>query len=239
ERYNAEISLLTGMCAATLMLHAGVGILRTVPAPDERALHSLHRAAHALGIRWPDGRPPGDVLDSLDRGDPRHVAFIEHATTLLRGAAYVPFAGSAPAETGHAGIGAPYAHVTAPLRRLVDRYGSEVCLAAAAGREVPQRVTSALPELPAEMHRADALAHTVDRAVVDATEAWLLRDRVGETFPAVVIDADEHSGTVVLDDPAVRARCDGAGLPVGARVEVRLTTADVAARQVRFTGAGA
>jgi exoribonuclease R len=238
ERYNAEISLLTGMCAATLMLHAGVGILRTVPAPDERALHSLHRAAQALGIRWPDGRPPGDVLDSLDRSDPRHVAFIEHATALLRGAAYLPFAGSSPAETGHAGIGAPYAHVTAPLRRLVDRYGSEVCLAVAAGREVPQWVTSALPELPAEMHRADTLAHTVDRAVVDATEAWLLRDRVGETFPAVVIDADEHSGTVVLDDPAVRARCDGARLPVGARVEVRLTTADVAARQVRFTVAG-
>src|SRR4029453_16221783 len=26
-----------------------------------------------------------------------------------------------PAETGHGGVGAPYAHVTAPLRRLADR----------------------------------------------------------------------------------------------------------------------
>jgi exoribonuclease R len=234
ERYNAEISLLTGTCAATLMLRAGIGILRTVPEPDERALHSLRRAAQALGIRWPDGRPAGDVLDSLDRGDPRHVAFVEHATSLLRGAAYVPFSGAPPQQTGHAGIGAPYAHVTAPLRRLVDRFGSEVCLAVHAGRPVPDWVGAALPVLPEEMRRADSLAHAVDRAVVDATEAWLLRDRVGDTFPAVVIDADEHSGTVVLDDPAVRARCDGAGLPVGHRIAVRLTTADVAARQVRF-----
>jgi exoribonuclease R len=159
-------------------------------------------------------------------------------TSVLRGAGYAAFDGELPPQPMHSALASTYTHATAPLRRLVDRYGSEVCLAAAAGREVPQWVTSALPELPAEMHRADALAHTVDRAVVDATEAWLLRDRVGETFPAVVIDADEHSGTVVLDDPAVRARCDGARLPVGARVEVRLTTADVAARQVRFTGAG-
>jgi exoribonuclease R len=84
------------------------------------------------------------------------------------------------------------------------------------------------------MHRADQLAHEVDRAVVDATEAWLLQDRIGESFAAVVIDADAHAGTVVLDDPPVRARCDGAQLPVGQRISVRLTQADVEARQVRF-----
>jgi D-serine deaminase-like pyridoxal phosphate-dependent protein len=70
--------------------------------------------------------------------------------------------------------------------------------------------------------------------VVDATEAWLLRDRLGDTFSAVVIDANEHSGTVVLDAPSVRARCDGSGLPVGERVTVRLSVADVVNRQVRF-----
>jgi exoribonuclease R len=43
----------------------------------------------------------------------------------------------------------------------------------------------------------------------------------------------------VLDEPAVRARCAGAGLPVGERVRVRLLAADVAARQVRFERADA
>ncbi len=234
ERYNAEISLLTGMCAASLMLDGGVGILRTVPPPDQGAVLSLRRAAAALGIAWPAGAHPGDVLDSVDRSNPRHVAFIEHAVALLRGAGYTPFDGAAPPQPLHSGIGAPYAHVTAPLRRLVDRFGTEVCLALHAGRPVPQWARAALPELPPVMQQADHRAHDVDRAVVDATEAWLLRDRVGEMFPAVVIDADDHAGTVVLDTPAVRGRCTGPGLIAGQRIDVRLVTADVTQRLVRF-----
>jgi exoribonuclease R len=238
ERYNAEISLLTGMCAADIMLAGGVGILRTVPPPDPGAVASLRRAAHALGIPWPHGAEAGDVLDAVDRGNPRHVAFVEHAVTLLRGAGYTPFDGPPPPQPLHSGLAAPYAHVTAPLRRLVDRYGSEICLALHARTPVPDWVRAALPALPAEMAQADHRAHEVDRAVVDATEAWLLRDRVGSVFTAVVIDADERAGTVVLDDPAVRARCSGAGLPVGDRIAVRLVSADVAERQVRFEPVG-
>jgi VacB/RNase II family 3'-5' exoribonuclease len=234
ERYNAEISLLTGMCAATLMQTAGIGILRTVPPPDERAVRALRRAARALGIDWPPGAAPGDVLDTVDRANPHRVAFIEHAVTLLRGAAYTTFDGLPPAQPVHFGLGAPYAHVTAPLRRLVDRYASEICLAVHGGQPVPDWVRSALPALPLEMQQADRRAHEIDRAVVDATEAWLLRDRIGESFSAVVIDADERAGTIVLDDPAVRARCTGAGLPIGERITVRLIAADVARRTVQF-----
>jgi exoribonuclease R len=234
ERDNAEISLLVGTCAATLMLEARTGILRTVPAPDERTVAFLRRAALALGIDWPEAAPAGDVLAGLDRTEPRQFAFVEHAAALLRGASYTPFHGELPEQTYHAGIGAPYAHVTAPLRRLVDRFGTEVCLAAHAGTPLPEWVAAALDTLPTEMRTADRLAHDVDRAVVDATEAWLLRDRVGQRFSAVVIDADDNAATVVLDDPAVRARCDGAGLPVGTRIGVRLTEADVRARRVRF-----
>jgi len=109
-----------------------------------------------------------------------------------------------------------------------------VCLAVHANALVPDWVSSALASLPGEMQQADHRAHAADRAVVDATEAWLLRDRVGEPFAATVIDAEERTGTVVLDDPAVRARCDGTHLPVGERITVRLVTADVATRQVRF-----
>jgi exoribonuclease R len=197
-------------------------------------LAAIRRAAAALGIAWPDDVPPGDVISGLDRGDPRHVALLEHASTLFRGSGYTPFSGDVPAQPLHAGIGAPYAHVTAPLRRVVDRYATEVCLAVHAGQAVPGWVSTALDDLPGEMQRADHLAHQVDRAVVDATEAWLLHDRVGETFGAVVIDADEHAGTVVLDEPAVRARCEGDALPIGERVRVRLTAADVTDRRVRF-----
>lgn len=238
ERFNAEISLLTGVCAAGLMLRAGLGVLRTVPPPDERTVRALRRIAPALDVTWPAGTAPGDVLSALDRGHPPHVAFLDHAAALLRGSAYTVFAGAPPQQPVHAGIGASYAHVTAPLRRLVDRYGSEICLAEHAGHEVPGWVRAQLPTLPEVMSRSDRLAHDVDRAVLDATEAWLLADRVGEIFHAVVLDADESrdppSGTIAVDEPAVRARCRGASLPIGERIEVRLVAADVPTRTVRF-----
>jgi exoribonuclease R len=85
------------------------------------------------------------------------------------------------------------------------------------------------------MAASDRRTRAVERAVVDATEAWLLTGREGEEFDAVVVDADEGRGTVVLTDPAVRARCTGAGLEPGSRVRVRLEEADVARRSVRFT----
>ena len=237
ERYNAEISVLTGMCAAQLMLGGKVGIVRTVPVPHGQVIDRLHRVAQTLSVDWPHGAFPGDVLAALDPGNPKHVAFLEHAASLLRGAAYTAFDGSPPADADHAGIGAPYAHVTAPLRRLVDRFGTEVCLALCAGRPVPQWARDALPSLPPIMERADQLAHTVDRAVVDMTEAWLLQTRVGETFEATVMEADDKAGTVLLDEPPVRARCEGQRLPVGERITARLIAADVATRTVRFTRA--
>jgi exoribonuclease R len=234
ERYNAEISLLTGMCAASLMLRGGYGVLRVVPPPDPSALATLRRAAVALGVSWPDGALPGDVLAGLDRTNPKHVAFLEHAMALLRGAGYADFNGTPPAQHEHSGIGAAYAHVTAPLRRLVDRFGSEICLALHAGQHIPTWVTQGAPGLPEQMAEADRLAHEVDRAIVDMTEAWLLKDQVGQHFAAVVIDAQDHTGTVVLDGPAVRARCEGTALQIGERVSVVLVEADVARREVRF-----
>lgn len=234
EQYNAEISLLTGMCAAALMLQAGFGILRTVPPPDRRAIAALRRIAPSLGVDWPDGALPGDVLAAIDRTDPKHVAFLDHAGSLLRGSAYTPFDGAAPAQPLHAGVGAPYAHVTAPLRRLVDRFGSEICLAAQANQPVPDWVRERVPQLPDVMAVADHRAHEVDRAVLDLTEAWLLADRIGQTFQATVLDADEKAATVAIDEPAVRARCSGSGLPIGQRLGVRLVEADQASRTVRF-----
>jgi len=234
ETYNAEISLLTGMCAATLMLHSDYGILRTVPPPDQGAIAALRRIAPALGIDWPDGAPPGDVLSTLDRKDPKHVAFLDHAASLLRGSSYTPFDGAAPSQPLHSGVAAAYAHVTAPLRRLVDRYGSEICLAVRAEQPVPEWVRERVPQLPDVMDKADHRAHEVDRAVVDTTEAWLLSERIGQMFRATVLASEEKSATVALDEPAVRARCTGSDLPIGQRVGVRLIEADTASRTVRF-----
>jgi exoribonuclease R len=56
EDHPAQISLLTGMAAAEMMLAAGYGILRVQPPPDERAIGRFRLQARALGVEWPAGR---------------------------------------------------------------------------------------------------------------------------------------------------------------------------------------
>jgi exoribonuclease R len=234
ERWNAQISLLTGMAAAELMLKGRVGLLRTLPAPPAHEVETLRRSALALGVPWTEGSSYGEVLSALDPAVPRNAALLTLATRLLRGAGYTAFDGSPPALSTHSAVAAPYAHCTAPLRRLADRYVGEVCLALCAGDEVPQWARTALPALPQEMAEADHRAHELDRAAVDLAEAWVLQRRVGEVFDAVVVEANSHGGTVQLTDPAVRAKLETAGAELGARVEVVLVEADVTTRRVVF-----
>jgi exoribonuclease R len=238
EEWNAQISLLTGMAAATLMLKGGIGLLRTMPSPAPEAVERLKIAGHALGIAWPDGASAGDVVASVDPSRPRDAAFVDQAAELMRGAGYTPFDGPPPEQPLHGGVAAPYAHVTAPLRRLADRYVTEVCLALAAGAsEVPGWARAALPRLPEVMSTTDRTSGAAARAAVDLTEAVILAGRVGEEFDAAVVDVDSNhhkGGAVALVEPPVRARCEGSGLPLGEHIRVRLTEADPVKRRVRF-----
>jgi exoribonuclease R len=240
EEFNAQISLLTGGCAAAVMLQGGVGLLRTMPAPRPDAVARLRAAAPALGVNWPDGASVGMVLAGLDVGDPRAAAFVDQAAELMRGAGYAASDGTPPADPRHGAVAGPYAHVTAPLRRLADRYATEVCLAVHDGRSVPDWVREALPKLPAVMGASARVDSAAERGAIDLAEAVLLHDRVGEAFDAAVLDVDRPEagrrpgGTVALDDPPVRARCEGRGLPLGGRVRVRLAMADPAQRRVLF-----
>jgi exoribonuclease R len=125
--------------------------------------------------------------------------------------------------------------VTAPLRRLVDRYTSTLCMLLACGVEVPDWIQAALPTLPSVMAKGEQRASNVDRAVVDMTEAWLLRDRIGEHFEAIPLDTDEDRTKIAILEPAIRASARGMGFVIGQPATVQLTEADVTARLVRFT----
>jgi exoribonuclease R len=235
DGWNAEVSLLTGMAAAQLMLDAQVGLLRTLPPADERAEAEFLRTARALNVPVPDGATPAEVLVTLDPALPTSIALMTDATGLLRGAGYEAFDGSNPAQADHAGVGGPYAHVTAPLRRLADRFGTEVCLAICEKRAVPDWVREALPTLPDIMRTSDQRASKADRACIDQAEVWALAGRVGEEFDAVVVHSDREGGEVMLHDPPAIVRCRGAGLREGEQVGVRLARLDEARREAEFT----
>jgi len=235
EGWNAQLSLLTGRAAARLMLDAGIGVLRTMPPADPRDVRRLRGVARGLHVHWPDEMSYRELLAQVDaRRSPGEAAFLHEASVLFRGAAYAAFDGHPPDLTEHAAIAAPYAHCTAPLRRLVDRYASEVCLCVAGGRPVPDWARRALPSLPAEMATGGQRAARLERANLDLVEAAVLSSHIGQEWDAVVVEHLRNGrAEIVIDEPAVIAPCDGP-LPVGAVARVRLVEADLDRAVVRF-----
>lgn len=266
EGYNAQISLLTGICAARMMLDAKVGILRTMPPAEKKDYQRLRRVAHALRIEWPRKRSYPDLVRSLDHNHPAHAAFLNQALSLFRGAGYLALleaaghtAQKAPGLAQgraarraknraqdlpiHAAIAAPYAHVTAPLRRLVDRYGLEVCLALSAGEPVPDWVARALPDLPETMATTGKRAKAVSRGAVSALEALVLCGHEGQIFEGVITSVRQGVGELMLAEPAVISAVhapalppDGVAkrLPLGERVQARLEQADPLTGRTEF-----
>jgi VacB/RNase II family 3'-5' exoribonuclease len=240
ETWNAQISLLTGMAAAHLMTEGRVGVLRTLTPPDPRDVTRLRRVATALRVDWPSSTTYPDFIRSLDPARADHAAMLTSSTMLLRGSGYAAFDGELPEQPLHSALASTYAHVTAPLRRLVDRYTGEICLALCAGTPVPDWVRARLEELPATMRESSRRANAYERDVLDLVEAAVLADRVGEQFPATVVAVSEKEpseGEVVVTAPAVEAKvrsADGQPLPLGTEVRVTLVEADPVARKVRF-----
>lgn len=237
--WNAQISLLTGMVAAAAMLDAGVGLLRTLPPPDDDVVRKVRRTAKALGVDWPDGASYQSVVRGLDGDDPDQAAVLMVAARGLRGAGYLPLIPGEPvpedpAAVRHAAVAAPYAHVTAPLRRLCDRAALAVCLAVLDGRPAPDDVVATLPELPRAMAAARGKEGGSSRAAIDLVEALLLAPRVGEVVHATVVAADRGRSHVVLGELAIETTVDGVELPLAEQVPLRVASVDVEARRVEL-----
>lgn len=244
--WNSEISLLAGMVAGSAMADAGVGVLRTLRPAGEEALRDFRVAAHALGYELPDDAGIAEIsafLAGVDAESARGMAVMKDASRLLRGSGYERLGArddaGAPAHEPpvHSGVGGPYAHVTAPLRRLIDRFGLEYCLAIAAHRrgeteavEVPEWVTDGVDEAVSVMASSGQLASRVERACLDLTEAVVLGPWVGAAFDAAVLHDRREEVEVFVFEPPVFARCRGtsdAGVPdEGTRQRVSLVTAD-------------
>ena len=237
EGWNAQVSLLTGMAAATLMLDAGVGILRTMPEADEATVAAFRTRTEALGVPWRAEEQYGAYLRRLDTADPAQLAIMSAAASLFRGAGYTAFDGTAPEQPRQAALAAPYAHVTAPLRRLVDRFGLATCLAVSTGTELASWLREALPELPALMTASDRRSGAATRAATAVVEAAILRGREGSSFEGVVVSTARTRSQVQLLDPEITVDVPTPQTP-GARVVVVLESVDVATGSAVFRPEG-
>ena len=235
EEYNAQISLLAGFAAARTMIDGEIGILRTLPPAEEDAVGRLRRAAAALGIGWPAGRTYAEMLRTLSPDRPRDLAFLTRCTSLFRGAGYLAFERELPdGNLLHGALAAPYAHTTAPLRRLVDRYSLEICHSLLNGLAIPGWVSAALPGLPSEMSETGRAASAYERGVLDIAEALVLSGHRGEILGGVVTDVNQKTdiATVQVQDPAVELRVANGRKRPGERIRLRVDAVDVLAPRV-------
>jgi exoribonuclease R len=214
-------------------LHAaGTGLFRVMPEVPDHAVRRLRHTAKALELDWPADMSLSRFQRSLPPHDQRTAAFLLAVRRAGGGASYRPFAPDEP--PWHAAMAAMYAHATAPLRRLADRYVVEAALAVANGDAVPEHVESAFLELPKVMARSDEMGNRVENAVDNLAEAVMLAGRVGEVFDAVIVDEDRHGPLMQIATPAILARVHAARVTPGDDIRVRLVAAVPEERRVEF-----
>ena len=235
EQWNAQLSLMTGMEAARLQLAAGEGVLRTMPRPSKAAIADFRRATEALGVPWLPSEHYGAFLRRLDRAEPTTVAILAAARRLFRGADYLVLDGRTPGADAvvQAAIGAPYAHATAPLRRLVDRIVLAHCEAIANGRDVPAWASAAAQDVPDAMRSSGSRASQLERESLQAVAAWILADRVRDEVDALVVERRDDEAVVLLVDPPVEVRVVTDAEPA-TRIRVRVRAASLADRTIEL-----
>jgi len=239
EQWNAQISLLTGYCAARMMRRAGVGLLRTLPPVTNTCIDLLHHIASTLGLDWPGTTGYAEFVRGLDPTRPDDQAMMNACTMLFRGAGYTVI-GSAEdsGDMPHGALASEYAHITAPLRRLVDRFTGTICVSLSAGKPVPDWVLDGLDALPKIMQVSDRRAKAFERGVVALTEALTLSGRVGLKFMGVVIEIDPRDpkrGIASLPSLAVEAPVQSSDpLTLGTEAMMTLVKADARRGVVEF-----
>ena len=108
--------------------------MRVMGPPDPDALAVFRRAARApWASRGRERRATRTSYASLDLAHPCITPLLWQARRVNRGADYLAFDGEVPADPLHHALAMPYAHATAPLRRLCDRYVLDLLVQLSAG----------------------------------------------------------------------------------------------------------
>ena len=233
EAANAAMSLAANLAVAKRFLADGIGLFRDLDAPNDHQYSALRRLGAGLGITWLRTETLGDVTRRLRAEDPRHAAFASACRRAGGGATYRVHDGTGKAPW-HAAMAAPYAHATAPLRRLADRYCLDLAVELCGGSHPSDAERATLAALPDIMDRAEATASRAERACLDLAESVLLSTRVGEEFDAVVVETAHDGARISIAEPAVSAKMRLDNARPGDRVRVRLVSADPPQRRVTF-----
>jgi exoribonuclease-2 len=139
-------------------------------------------------------------------------------------------------DLGHFGLAvSDYAHSTAPNRRFPDLVTQRLLKAALAGEATPYEL-DALEQIARHCTLQEDNANKVERQVLKAAAAWLLHERIGEGFDAIVTGASPKGTYVRIARPLVEGRLvrGEQGADVGDALRVRLVAVDPAQGFIDF-----
>jgi exoribonuclease-2 len=226
-----------GVTARFLARNNFASIRRVVRSPER--WDRIERIAEDLGDRLPsepDSRALEEFLKRQKKIDPMRFPDLSLSIVKAMGAGeyVVEEAGAKPA--GHFGLAVKdYTHSTAPNRRYPDLITHRLVKAALAGEESPYSVDE-LAELAAHCTKQEDAANKVERLVRKSAAAYMLADRVGETFDGVVTGASSKGTWVRIFNPPIEGKVvrGSEGLDIGDRTRVKLLGVDVDKGHIDF-----
>lgn len=234
----ADIMIATnGATARFLVEHRQPSMRRVLQQP--RRWDRLIQLAEQHGVTLPtvpDALALDRFLTVRRQANPARFEDLSLAVVKLLGSgAYAAAPAEAP-PAGHFGLAvSDYAHSTAPNRRFVDLVTQRIL-----------KATVAQDATPYSMDELDAIAKwctvqedrasTVERRVLKAAAAYLLHDRIGESFDAIVTGVAAKGTFVRITAPMVEGRMVRGfeGLDVGDAVRVKLRGVDIEQRFIDF-----
>ncbi|MEO6410255.1 MAG: RNB domain-containing ribonuclease [Burkholderiaceae bacterium] len=234
----ADLMIAANGATARFLLERGQPSLRRVLQEPRRWDRLVDLAAqHDVELPVePDARALDAFLGARRAADPAGFEELSLAVVKLLGSGAYAAAGPHAPPAGHFGLAVnDYAHSTAPNRRYVDLVTQRLVKATLAGQPAPYSLAQ-LQAIAEHCTLQEDSASTVERRVLKAAGAWLLRERIGERFDAVVTGAVAKGVFVRIASPLVEGRVvEGhAGLDVGDKLRVRLRAVDLEQRHLDF-----
>ena len=215
---------------ARALLKAGVSAIRRVVRTPERWPRIVELAARYGDVlpAQPDSGALNLFLQKRKAADAVHYADVSLAVVKLMGPGEYVLSRPGEQDQGHFALAARnYTHSTAPNRRFADTVTQRLIKAVLAGRATPYSDPQ-LDSIAKNCTLKEDASRKVERVMHKRLAAVALRNRIGETFSAVVTGVTPKGVFVrVMNPPAEGLLVRGQqGVDVGDQLRVTLLSTD-------------
>lgn len=176
----------------------------------------------------PDSKALQEFLCQRQSADPDHFPDLSLAVVKLLGSGEYVLERAGESAEGHFGLAVQdYTHSTAPNRRYADLVTQRLIKAMLAKQKSPYS-DDALAAIAQQCTKQEDAARKVEREMRKRIAAVVMRNRIGQTFTAIVTGVNEHGTFVRTTNPHVEGMLvrGQKGVDVGDKLQVTLVRTD-------------